>query len=376
MKKTHLILGMLALATFMFTFTGCADLIGKMFPQEEPSITDLQKYLVQIDESDLTEDSDNIILSDGEWEISLEQTNSRHTYEIIYAKFQVQNSTITVLDGIDVWRDANLTSDDIFYWEKFNSYTISKEKHFSYTVYTGTKKDFADLTRFVINELGYISTEHKYTTKTNSSKNIYKSIYYRLENSTNHTDTYTLKQTADSSIFKEEEYNPDNYTNPVPEDAVAIYNPHDFTTFSLGSNFSFNYYGYVPAIIKDETYGKVLNFARKGYDYEGIAELQFEQPIDLTDKTLYMVIKGKSDIDNSNYTDIKVILKGQSGNSETYNFIPKDDTQYKTYSAANNQFWVAYNSSNAISDWSKIYSISFLLQAAQYDFSIAAIYCK
>lgn len=49
----------------------------KMFPQEEPSITDLQKYLVQIDESDLTEDSDNIILSDGEWEISLEQTNSR-----------------------------------------------------------------------------------------------------------------------------------------------------------------------------------------------------------------------------------------------------------------------------------------------------------
>ena len=168
---------------------------------------------------------------------------------------------------------------------------------------------------------------------------------------------------------------PENITNPVPEDAVAIFNSYNLSGLSLPQNFTAPSYAYSAKIVENETYGKVLSFETSGEANYCSAKITFDEPIDLKDKTLYMVIKGKSEIDPSSYSDMKVLLLSGEEGVETYNFIPSDDTQFKTYSATNSSFWAAYEK-EAISDWSKVDSLSFNLQMANYNFQIAAIYYK
>lgn len=361
MKKT-LFAFCLALA-FTCIFTSCENLFP-FLDEKEPSIADLQEHLVKIDESDLTQDIKNIELSDGEWECSLEGINSYHPYRVIYVRFKVQGPNITFIDGIDTWRDVNLTDTDLVFQRMNQGYTVTKKRK----VYTGTRKDIAILINFVKNQV--IGPKNDWdSTKTNADKSKYKCTDVR--DSTR--ETLIVKKLADSTELAKD-YNPDDFLNPVPEDAIAIFNPHDIQDYSLPSNFSSRDEGYVTSIVDDETYGKVLYFNRLGDFPYTHAEFHMGNT-DLKGKTLYMVLKGKSNIDNSNYTDLKVMIGNGSNCSETYSFIPKDDSKYKIYSAANNQFWAAYQRTG-VSDWSNVSYLEFEFQMADYDLKIAAIYYK
>ena len=179
----------------------------------------------------------------------------------------------------------------------------------------------------------------------------------------------------DSENTSSEENNNARFTNPVPEDATAILNPYDFSDFYLPQSFTAPEYAYSAKIVEDETYGKVLSFETSGQANYCSAQITFDEPINLKDKTLYIVTKGKSEIDPSSYSDLKITLSSGAEASETFNFVPTDDTKFVTYSATNTSFWAAYQK-EAISDWTKIDSLSFNLQMANYNFQIAAIYCK
>ena len=88
-----------------------------------------------------------------------------------------------------------------------------------------------------------------------------------------------------------------------------------------------------------------------------------------------MVIKGKSNLDPSDYTDVKVTVCSGDGGSDTYKFIPGNNDEYVVYSATNEEFWTGYQK-NAAADFSKIDSIVFNMAMAEYDFKIAAIYYR
>ncbi len=358
MKRTLLFL----FFAFAFIFTGCDKLAEAFNMNLEPSIDDLAIYLVEIDDSDVTQNIESIELSDGEWECSLEGMNSWHTYEIKYAKFKVQGPNITYIDGMDVWRDGDVNV-NLFIEQNQNGYTVTKKGR----IYTGTKTGAA-LVNFVKTHV--IGSKSDWdSSKTNSDKTKFICTDTRLSTK----ETLIVKKIADSTE-PVKEYNPADYKNPVPEDAIAIFNPHDFTDYNLPDNFSCIAQDYVIQIEDDETYGKVMHFNRVGKFPSTWAEFRLSD-VNLKDKTLYMVIKGKSNSDNSDYSDLKVMVTNGSGSSETYNFIPKDDTKYVTYSASNNYFWGTYNKT-AVSDWTSFGYLQFDFQYADFDMKIAAIYYK
>ena len=173
-------------------------------------------------------------------------------------------------------------------------------------------------------------------------------------------------------------YNPyfvdsSNYKSKVPDDTNIIF---DAITSTFPGNFIQSYWGYSTDLAFDSTIGKVLRFKNYSEDvHYAEANFKFNPPIDLKDKTLYMLIKGKSNLNPSDYSDLKITVCTGDGGSETYNFIPTNDEEYVVYSATNAQFWKSYDKS-AAANFSNIDSLIFNMQMATYDFKIAAIYYK
>ncbi len=175
----------------------------------------------------------------------------------------------------------------------------------------------------------------------------------------------------------DEGYNPyyvdvSSYKSTVPEDATVIF---DALTTDLDKNFTQPLWGYIAEKAFDSTKGLVLNFKFGSEAYYSEAEFSFKSPINLKNKTLYIVIKGKSNLDPSDYNDVKVTVCSGDDGSDTYKFIPGNSDEYVVYSATNEEFWTGYEK-NAAADFSKIDSIVFNMAMAEYDFKIAAIYYK
>ena len=175
----------------------------------------------------------------------------------------------------------------------------------------------------------------------------------------------------------DEGYNPNyvdvsKYKSTIPEDATVIF---DALTTDLDKNFTHPQWGYITEKAFDSTKGLVLRFKFEADAYYSEAKFSFKSPINLENKTLYMVIKGKSNLDPSDNTDVKVTVCSGDGGSDTYKFIPGNNDEYVEYSATNEEFWTGYQK-NTAADFSKIDSIVFNMAMAEYDFKIAAIYYK
>ena len=175
----------------------------------------------------------------------------------------------------------------------------------------------------------------------------------------------------------DEGYNPNyvdvsSYKSTVPEDAIVIF---DALTTKLQENFKQPLWGYIVEKAFDSIKGYVLRFKFGAEAYYSETEFSFNKPINLQNKTLYMVIKGKSNLDPADSIDVRVTVCSGDGGSDTYKFIPNNNDEYVVYSATNDEFWTGYEKESA-ADFSKIDSIVINMQMAKYDFKIASIYYK
>ena len=481
MKKTHLILGMLALSAFMFTFTGCPNPndSGKSDPKStnvetEDKNTDSEKDKdTQDDENKESEnkdsenkdsenkdsenkdsenkesenkesenkDSENEIkaldseitytedLEDGTSVTTTITTKSDGTFEATTTfsdNREPNTSSGTYIIKGDLLKTKVKNSDEYEYWRiKDNTcdlyrLDLSKAKiGWGDTVSIDAKEDkltiinteantwlqvvipydeeLADGAAYVTGKLnatsGYTGTQLAITDKPWGAKDnelTYSAKEFENEYSVINLDdkhSYLVisagwegsLEISSILIGPKNERGTAKPKEPVniavPEDAVAIFNSYNLSDLSLPQNFTAPSWAYSAKIVEDETYGKVLSFETSGEANYCSAKITFDEPIDLKGKTLYMVIKGKTEIDPSSYSDMKVLLNSGDEGVETFNFVPKDDTRFVTYSATNSSFWAAYEK-EAISDWSKVDSLSFNLQMANYNFQIAAIYYK
>ncbi len=162
-----------------------------------------------------------------------------------------------------------------------------------------------------------------------------------------------------------------NNVSSVPSDATTIFDAFELTEIPANVELP-AWGGYDVTLKNDSKYKKVLDFKYKGEGQWNCLKINFDKPINLKDKTLYIVMKGQK---TETEQDQKVILYSGEEGSENYNFEPTDATSFIPYSAVNSDFWAAYEH-DSISDWTKVDSLEISFQQADYDFQIASIYYK
>ncbi len=126
-------------------------------------------------------------------------------------------------------------------------------------------------------------------------------------------------------------------SSSVPSDATAIVDFYSFT--SVPSNVSCSFGGSF-SIASDDTYGHVLNTASDGSSW-GQMVITPDESLDLSKKTLYIVMKGYvsgfvAGSDSCTYFGGVTIKSSDDNQSVSSNYEPKDEDDFKVYSAAVN----------------------------------------
>ena len=126
-------------------------------------------------------------------------------------------------------------------------------------------------------------------------------------------------------------------SSSVPSDATAIVDFYSFT--SVPSNVSCSWGGSF-SIASDDTYGHVLNTASDGSSW-GQMVITPDESLDLRGKTLYIVMKGYvsgwvGGSDSCTYFGGVTIKSSDDNQSVSSNYEPKDEDDFKVYSAAVN----------------------------------------
>ncbi len=162
-------------------------------------------------------------------------------------------------------------------------------------------------------------------------------------------------------------------TSAVPSDATALI---DFSTMTeLPDTFTAPTWSYTATLADDDTYGKVLDLSTTTTGNYCTATITLDSAVDLSGKTLYVVMKGDDDLDEPGTSDLLFVINdGDSTSCETNTIYPTDDSQYVTYSEDISNFWDVTTDSDP--DLTNVTSLTLAFEMADYDMQIAAIYYK
>ena len=170
---------------------------------------------------------------------------------------------------------------------------------------------------------------------------------------------------------------PGAIVSAVPEGATALL---DFGSMTeLPGSLTAPGCGYEATLVSDDTYGKVLDLSLKEGSENGsyaTMKITFDAPLDLTGKSVCLMMKGKSGLEGSN--DLKLVyVQDDAHKNETNKIYPSDNTKFSELVPGAG--WVCWTEDNSISEvdsWASITALEIQFQKANYNFQIAAIYYK